>query len=52
MDKILIVVDGLRYDRIGRHGYKNITPNIDKFIDKGISYSRYYATQIERIKNE
>jgi len=36
---ILIVVDGLRYDKLGCYGFKNnISPNIDKLAKRGMIF--------------
>jgi len=41
---ILIIVDGMRKDRMGCYGYsKNTTPNIDKFSEKACIFNKCYA---------
>jgi len=43
---ILIVVDGLRYDKLGCYGFKNnISPNIDKLAKRGMIFKNCYAVQ-------
>jgi len=41
---IFIVIDALRYDRIGTHGYKySLTPNLDKIITSGQTINNHFA---------
>ncbi len=44
-DVILIVVDTLRADRLGRYGYgKGLTPVLDGLADRGTRFAHAYAT--------
>ena len=41
---ILVIVDTLRYDRLGSSGYRPaLTPNIDKLVANGLSFSNNHA---------
>lgn len=43
---ILIILDGLRKDRMSCYGYPNpTTPNIDKFAKDGLMFNKYYTSQ-------
>ena len=42
---LIITMDTTRADHIGAYGYKKgKTPNIDKFIESGISFSKCYSS--------
>ena len=44
MNVLFILIDALRYDRLGRSGYRpNPSPFLDKLMSTGISASRAYA---------
>ena len=43
-DVVMIVVDTLRADRLGRYGYaKGLTPVMDRFADRGVRFAHAYA---------
>jgi len=41
---IVIVIDALRYDRVGTHTDSNLTPNIDALAAEGASFSNAFTT--------
>jgi arylsulfatase A-like enzyme len=44
-DVVMIVVDTLRFDRLGKYGNANgLTPVLDRFADRGVRFDRAYAT--------
>ena len=43
-DVVMIVVDTLRADRLGRYGYtKGLTPALDRFADRGVRFAHAYS---------
>ncbi|MHA1793111.1 MAG: sulfatase [Promethearchaeota archaeon] len=42
---VLLTIDALRFDHCGFNGYhRDVTPNIDKLVNKGVKFTNMYAT--------